>query len=365
MKLGRLALGLALSIVGCGGNGTGTGDDDIGPDAPPPDADLFDECTEVSEKAQNTREPADVVFAIDNTPSMHNEIEELRANMNRFSEAVAAEGLDLRIVLVSCLTAECTQHADWFTICIDAPVGSGGCPDSDTNLPGYLHVDSRVESTKALLSVSETVPDWQSMLRDGTDKHVVIISDDTDEWTADQFLTSLAAADARLADVTVHAIFSYTSKEAACAAGDDPCCDFAAPGGEGIPYRELVNMTGGQMGNLCLQDFDPMIDAFAGAVIAESRLSCEWAIPPPPDGETLDPALVNVEFHDGAGDVLHFGKVLDPADCAAVENGWYYDDPTNPAQILVCPQTCEWIQGKEGAEMIIQFGCESELAPVA
>ena len=51
------------------------------------------------------------------------------------------------------------------------------------------------------------------------------------------------------------------------------------------------------------------------------------------------------------------------ADCANVEHGWYYDNAMLPTEVLVCPQTCEWIQGQPGAQIDIQFGCATVVAP--
>jgi hypothetical protein len=329
-----------------------------------PDGQWFEECTAVAESAKPLRGPADIVIAIDNTPSMENEIAEVRANMNRLSAMVAAKGLDLNIVLVSCLTEDCLRQSGWFTICVDPPVGSGACPADDSNPPNYLHVNQRIESLKALQRVVGTYAQWSSMIRDHSAKHVLVVSDDSDEWTAAQFTDALVAADARFQGYRFHGIFSYTSKEAACAAAGDPCCTYAAPSGEGIPYRDLVTQTGGVSGNLCEQEFDPVFDALAGAVIASAALSCEWQIPAPPAGETLDPTKVNVEFID-ASNVSHLiGAVPGAEQCALVAQGWYYDDPTAPTKVVVCPQTCTWIQGETGAEMKVHFGCLTEQAPI-
>jgi hypothetical protein len=341
-----------------------TGDDtEVRPD--------FEECAAVSETAVNTRGPADIIFAIDNTPSMYNEIEMVRANMNRFSEMVEAEGLDLHIALVSCRTEACLDHpsgTEWYIICIDPPVGAeGACETADTDdsvPPEYLHVDERVESLKALENIADTYGQWSAILRPGAAKHFVAISDDNEEWTAAQFNETILGLDASLAGYQFHAIFSFMSKQAACdISSSEPCCTYAAPDGEGTVYRELVEMTGGVSADLCLQDFDPVFDALAGAVIASARLNCFWEIPPPPEGEELDPAKVNVDFFDGTTTTM-IGHVPTEDRCALVEHGWYYDDPASPTEVHVCPQTCEWIQGREGAQIIIKFGCETEDAPL-
>ena len=189
-----------------------------------------------------------------------------------------------------------------------------------------------------------------------------MISDDNDEIAAAAFNDTLLARDPSLAGYHFHSIYSFLSKEAACDLGTgEPCCTYAAPSGEGTAYRELVTLTGGVGADLCLQDFDPVFDAIAGAVVASARLNCEWEIPPPPDGEELDPDLVNVDFFDGT-ETHAIGYVSSADRCSLVAQGWYYDDAVAPASILVCPQTCEWIQGRPGAQIVIKFGCETEEA---
>jgi hypothetical protein len=113
----------------------------------------------------------------------------------------------------------------------------------------------------------------------------------------------------------------------------------------------------GVFGNLCGQEFQPIFDAVAEQVIQGSALACEFSIPPPPDGEEFDPNQVNVEFEDDAGATLPIGYVETMADCGGVADGWYYDDPAAPTSIILCPQTCEKIQGFTMAQISILFGC--------
>jgi len=334
------------------------------------DASPFDGCVSVSETATAGRGPADVIFVIDNTPSMEDEIAEVRANMNAFSQRVADEGLDLNIVLISCLPEDCGIHTDWHGICIDAPVGAvGGCPVGgpwdDTNLPHYLHVSEPVPSTGGFAKVLSTYPQWSSMIRDNSAKHIVVVSDDADDTAAQDFVDALIALDSRFIGFQGHGIFSYLSKEEACAISlTEPCCIFSAPDGEGVEYKDLVSITGGLSGDMCLQDFDPVFDQLGGAVIESATLSCEWEIPPPPAGEDLNPNLVNVEYIDSGATSYFIGRVFEASDCANVAQGWYYDDNMNPTMVYVCPQTCEWIQGEAGSQLTIHFGCEQYIAPV-
>lgn len=122
--------------------------------------------------------------------------------------------------------------------------------------------------------------------------------------------------------------------------------------------------TGGVAGDLCLQDFQPVFDDMATAVVQGASISCEYEIPPPPEGQTLDPGLVNVQHTPGGSStpnpILNVPGGL--ADCGP-DGGWYYDDPQSPTTILMCPATCTALQGDPGAKVDVVFGCETEAVP--
>ncbi len=334
-----------------------------------PDGPAFDGCVGINETAANTFEPADIIFVIDNSPSMRDEIEWTRAKMNEFSQRIKAGGLDHHIVVVSCLPGNCGGGRGNFSgICIPSPLGiAGGCdeppPYNDSNPPLYLHVDQRIPSQQGLQTIVNTYSQWKTVMRPTSRKHFVVISDDTSTMSSAQFNTGAISLDPSFADYRFHGIFAYQSKEAACAISQsEPCCRFASPGGEGVPYKELATMTGGVQADLCAQDFSPVFDKFASSVVASARLNCGWLIPNPPEGQTLNPDLVNVVFVDPKETSSFLGRVASSADCSKVEHGWFYDDPSKPKSIGVCPQTCTWIQGKPKAQVDLQFGCATKVA---
>ncbi len=324
----------------------------------------FEVCTGVSEEPENTLGPADIIFLIDNSPSMRDEILWTRQNMNLFSQTITDGGIDHRIVMISCLHDGCDGHSNTTGICIDPPLGSGDCETSDTNLPDYLHVDVRMPSQKLLERAVDTFVEWQAMRRPFALTHIVAISDDSELMSATEFREALAALDPPVNEFVFHGIFSALSKDDACAiSSSEPCCTYAAPDGEGVQYRELVETTGGVAADLCAQDFDPVFMQFAESVIAHSELNCEWTIPSPPPGEVLDPDLVNVEFNSGDSST-DFGYVASPADCGDLDNAWYYDDPSNPQRVLVCPDTCEYIRTAPVPRLAVTFGCQTVSATI-
>jgi hypothetical protein len=93
--------------------------------------------------------------------------------------------------------------------------------------------------------------------------------------------------------------------------------------------------------------------------IVKTPLPCEWEIPDPPDGESFDRNLVNVQFQQGALEPQRVGHVASENDCSNFSGGWYYDDPNAPNRVLVCPDTCAVLQSIEDARVDILFGCAS------
>ena len=104
--------------------------------------------------------------------------------------------------------------------------------------------------------------------------------------------------------------------------------------------------------------------------VQNSKLACEYTIPPPTDGQKLDRDKVNVQItKDGV--VEKIGQVSDASGCAAVGNqGWYYDDPADPKSVKFCSSTCHSIEAPDGGlpagttapHVDVVFGCKTEPA---
>ncbi len=335
---------------GIDGGGDEDGVLDLGGNAD--DGGSVNECNEIVDTADIGVRPQDIIFAVDTSGSMIQEAGFVQAQMNSFSIQIDAANVDARIILLA--------EYPFFVgpgVCIDPPLGSGGCPNSDSNPPKFLHVpDSGIASTDALMRIVEHYPDYSPFLRETAITHVVIVSDDNSAMSAADFTQQFVSLDPHLIDFKLHGIVSSEDPDAACGTGS-ACCQLAAS--QGTVYQELITQTGGVEGNLCDQEFQPVFQAVAQQVIGGATLSCTYQIPPAPAGETFDKDEVNVEFDNGAGGTLSIGRVDGVDDCAAVSDGWYYDDPNDPNLILVCPQTCDTIQGFDSASVSIKFGCET------
>jgi len=94
--------------------------------------------------------------------------------------------------------------------------------------------------------------------------------------------------------------------------------------------------------------------------IQQSSVGCSYAMPKPDQGQTVDPTLVNVTYTPGGGAAQTLDQVPDAAACGA-SGGWYYDDPSKPATIDLCPSTCQTVQADTGAKMQILLGCKTQV----
>jgi hypothetical protein len=97
-------------------------------------------------------------------------------------------------------------------------------------------------------------------------------------------------------------------------------------------------------------DFQTALSAIRG-----STLSCDFQLPTPPAGKTLDPTTLNVVFTPSGGAAM---TLTYDQDCSGA-NGWHYDDPTNPTKIILCQSTCMSVQADSSAKIDIVTGCET------
>jgi hypothetical protein len=119
--------------------------------------------------------------------------------------------------------------------------------------------------------------------------------------------------------------------------------DIAEAGGTGQAY--LID-TG---------DPQKTASAFKGTIdaIRSAAVSCRVEVPDPPAGQTFDKQKVSVRYLSGSKEtVLSYA-----ADCQGASS-WHYDDPADPRELVLCPETCATLQGDEEAELVVDFECE-------
>jgi hypothetical protein len=127
----------------------------------------------------------------------------------------------------------------------------------------------------------------------------------------------------------------------------------------GPTYQELSIRTGGLRFPICqFPGYDAVFRAIAADVIVKSEIACDFPIPPPPAGETLDLTKVAVSKRRLDGTPLApYGQAASPAECQA--DAFYIDEAEN--RIYLCPETCAALDADPAGGVDVLFTCESTI----
>ena len=319
----------------------------------PVDAEAADartiECGEFSARARGAVEPVDIVWLVDASPSMGEEIALIEANLNAFAERIGASGLDFRVVLVGADRELCRDGRCYFEICVPPPLsGAEGCPDTDGER--YRHVRAPIHSREALDVAVEQLDAIAAFLREGVTTHMVVVTDDDVGFgiDGDGFM---AAVGATLPDLVVHSIVDEVGRLPNCGLFDEPPCSCGENRGE--TYIGLSQRTGGLVQSVCSADWDPIFGALEARVVDGAQIPCAFDLPERPRWLMLDPDRINVDLITPAGDRTPLFNVDDAAGCDRDATGWYLDDLQNPQRLSLCPGAC----GDREGDVEVEFGC--------
>ncbi|AUX47031.1 uncharacterized protein SOCE26_085420 [Sorangium cellulosum] len=376
--------------AGTGGGSTGflddggTGDGAFDPDSA---------CATALAEARTEQLPVDIVWMVDNSPSMEPAVAEVKQGLNDFAARIAASALDYRVIMLSyrSKTSPVTVGGDdLYPVCIPPPLaGDGSCGNGER----FFHSSVNIRSTQPLEQLLGTLGQtagyregdarggepWREQLRPEATKTLVLVTDDNSRLTADQFerfaggrtpgssSTSLMLPPGILdphwnglfEGYVFSAIYGWgleSDPEVTCVYSDG-----STPPSPGPTYTELVARTDGVRARVCdgHAAWEPFFAAVAQAVVRSSRLSCELDIPEPSGGATLDPDAVNVRIADSGAEEVLFR--VDGAEGCGPDGGWYYDDPARPEHVVLCQASCDRAQavvgpGKAGRIEVL-FGC--------
>jgi hypothetical protein len=373
-------------------SGAGANDGGLDPDSA---------CAAQSQAATLQKKPVDIIIIIDNSGSMSQEIVGVQANINQnFAQIIEQSGIDYRVILIATHgSANGSQ-----SICIEAPLSgipAGGCaspPAQPVNNPGkFYHYSREIGSHNSLCLALDTfnTPDanmfaptgWQEWLRPDSFKTFIELTDDgvgscsssangvsiddndnindgnaaANEWDAALLALSpanfgtAAERNYRFYSIVAMAFNNPATKPYEPA---DPILTATCPtaAGPGTGYQALSIMTGGLRFPLCdTTSYDVVFQAIAQGVIAGSKVACDFAIPDPPMGQTVDLNTVEVQYTPGG--VGMPGKLKKVADAAACAPDSFYLDTVNK-RVYLCPDTCTVVQKDDAAKIDVLFACE-------
>lgn len=333
--------------------------------------------------------PVDVVFVVDNSGSMSEEIAAIRENINRdFAEIVAQSGVDYRVVMISRFGLDGTG------LCIAPPLSGAPCASglAAAQSAVFHHYDQEIGSEDAFCQLLATFdrPDatglapqgWQSWLRKDAHKALVVITDDSarcqymlgeqpvafGQPNGDAYADALSFHSALLARSGEHfgvpPDVKYQFFSIVGLAQNTPVtepyfphdglvaktCDTAPS--VGASYQALSIVTDALRYPVCEgRSFDAVFRALASSVIQASKRDCVFELPDAPEWSVIDTRTVNLEFHPSDGPARRFTQVDSGAECEG-EGSFYIRD-----RIELCPGACRVVQADSAPEINILYGC--------
>ena len=300
-------------------------------------------CVETTASAGQSSAPADIIWIIDSSESMDNEIDIVRENINTFASIIGDSGIDYRVTMIA---ADRRINGGFFGrsyhgVCVPPPLSAEDrCPDVD-NPDTYLHVREGVYSTDSLEVLIDNYSDYQSFLRPAAKLHIVEVSDD-ETWRSPRWFRGEIASMAPPGfpeDFKFHSIVQTPG---------DRCGD-----ADGDRYINLSTATGGAVASICESNWDPIFEAIQEIVIEDSALPCYYAMPEVPEDTEIVLDEVNVYFTPAEGERTLLPNVAGADVCGELA-GWYYDDPIVPSGITLCAAACgDDVDG----DLEIAFGC--------
>ena len=167
---------------------------------------VTDECAAVTQQANISYRPVDIVFIVDNSSSMEEEIAAVQDRINAdFARIIGESGVDYRVIMFSRYGSLVPGSfgSDQHFICVRGPLGASDCTDPDNtplqhNPPRFYHYSTFVASHDSLCLLlkgwdradetvgSENLEGWAAIaphgysefLRPEAIKHFVVITDD-------------------------------------------------------------------------------------------------------------------------------------------------------------------------------------------
>lgn len=293
--------------------------------------------------------PVDIIWAVDTSGSMSQEIAQIKANINsQFADILAASGLDYQVIMVA------AKGTGTFQVCAAPPLGGFNC---GANQPLYRPVNQTVASTNSLSLLLSTYDsanlslNWRQYLRMDAVKVFVEVTDDNSSLAGTSFDTQLLAktplgmfGNAMNRNYIFHSIIGVTA--------GNPAVKCPSAVNIGAQYQVLSNLTNGGMYPVCDADYSPIFNAIATGIAA--GLACEFTMPTSSQG-TVDPNNVSMTFTPSNGMGVTLPRVNDASQCAGDE--WYYDNNMNPTKLILCPNACTSVKADPAGKINILLGC--------
>jgi hypothetical protein len=149
-----------------------------------------------------------------------------------------------------------------------------------------------------------------------------------------------------------------------CASTDPQIETYVLGVGPFLQNLEQIAIAGGTNKAYLVEGNDvskQVLDAL-NAIRGAASIPCDLALPPAPAGQRLDLTKVNIVYANSACEPSYIHNVPTVAECGA-QGGWYYDNPTTPQTIHLCPTSCEQVSTNPGGQLLYTVGCATITTP--
>lgn len=305
------------------------------------------ECVQFNVAAEVSKRPLDLVIHLDMSDSMGNAVNAVKASFDQsFSTVMDQSGVDYRVIMIS-----------------DDPFVPNPADPSR-----YFHLKHSTGSSELPAVFLSLYDQWKQWSRPEALKALVAITDSGSgpTLTAAQFETKLFQ-ELKLPgfgtptdrNYRFHFISGFVGKQPAGTPWSalDPIVGQKACAKLGGNGQELAILTEGLRFSMCdYANYDKMFAKLAETEVGLAPMACDFPVPDPGAGKTMDPNTLEIVVTNAAGD-QKLGQVSGLAKCQA---GGFYVEGT---QIVLCPSSCSTIQADATAFLTVSYGCPTDYVP--
>ena len=357
----RKTLVLAVLVYGCGHANNNNGDDvdlfdpssleDMAPDDTTTDDAgsisliNFGDAGCATTSAAATRLPVDLVFIFDRSQSMNtnNKWPPCVQALNAFFADSKSQGLNASLEFF-CGSGEGSgtkaQKCEAAAVDYSMPTVTLTTLPNATVFSNAISAQTFCSGTPISAALDGSLRYAKTLIPSGHKGVVVLVTDGAPTSCETDIPTIAAMAAAQAGSVPTYVIGVGTNLKNLNA--------IAVGGGTGSAILVDISSPAATLAN-----FGAALDKIRG-----SAVSCNFAMPAPPPGQSLDPAAVNMLLtQNGAQNAIGY----DPG--CQKGGGWEYDDPVNPQQIRLCTDACDAVKADPSAKIDIVFGCKTQQIP--
>jgi len=94
--------------------------------------------------------------------------------------------------------------------------------------------------------------------------------------------------------------------------------------------------------------------------IRKVAMPCSFAIPASSSSQSISVDAVNVCYAAAGAEAETIPQASQTEGCDSGQ-GWHYDDPSDPSEIILCPDSCAKAQSHDEGRIDVVFGCETTI----